>query len=290
MARGWSRQRWIPRPFGYSNNYPEDLFRQSALNRRCRIIDSPLVTTAERVNLLALAGLLENRRFGATEKADYATMQARMRRRGRISEGGLMREPKRAPRPGAASVEAMWATMSVRPESLESPAAASLLDEFRQQYNRGGVFSQEFAIAEDETLDWFVARNRLEEIGFLSWLLRQPDLVAALGEVNTPDIRWRQLPELMFPGHLAATIYAGGSHTGFYDLDAEQRNAKAQELLDAADAMCADLFGRRWTDLFVLHTSQPWSAWFRGIAWDHTWIVVDRSRRRLWVLCATDDD
>lgn len=184
----------------------------------------------------------------------------------------------------------MWDAVAVRPEPLESPAVASLLDEFRQQYDRGNVFSQTFVIAEDDTLDWFVARNQLKEIGFLSWLLRQPELTTVLGEPNAVDIMWRQLPELMFPGHVAATIYAGGSHTGFHDLDAEQRNTKAQELLDCADAVCADLFGRRWTDLFVLHTSKPWSDWFRGVAWDHTWIVVDRSSRRLWILCATDDD
>jgi hypothetical protein len=40
------------------------------------------------------------------------------------------------------------------------------------------------------------------------------------------------------------------------------------------------------------HSTQPWSQWFVGYvpSWDHTWVVLDERRGRIWLLCVTDQD
>jgi hypothetical protein len=55
-------------------------------------------------------------------------------------------------------------------------------------------------------------------------------------------------------------------------------------------AFCAELFGDRYDDIAVDHSSARWSYWFKGVAWDSTWVVTDRRYRRLTVLCITDVD
>jgi hypothetical protein len=73
----------------------------------------------------------------------------------------------------------------------------------------------------------------------------------------------------------------GGAYAQF-----EGTPAEAKRL---ADGFCYALFGDRYLEVLCFKTVEWWSEWFRG-DWDSTWIVVDRTMRRVHVLYTTDTD
>jgi len=64
-----------------------------------------------------------------------------------------------------------------------------------------------------------------------------------------------------------------------------QRKAK-----EAARAPVFDLVQDRFEDVEMYDSDQPWSRWFFDVAWDQTWILVDRGEARATVICTTDTD
>ena len=46
----------------------------------------------------------------------------------------------------------------------------------------------------------------------------------------------------------------------------------------------------RHREFTVYRSYEPWSPWFMAIAWDITWLLIDRGRNEVTLLCVTDTD
>ena len=80
---------------------------------------------------------------------------------------------------------------------------------------------------------------------------------------------------------LTRKLVTGGAYTRFagsrHDAQAIVAEFTTSLVSDAQDAWFAGFW-------------QPWTPWFWDVAWDMTWLGLQRSQRRLWLLCVTDTD
>lgn len=53
---------------------------------------------------------------------------------------------------------------------------------------------------------------------------------------------------------------------------------------------CEAHFADRLEDVEVFHSYKPWSRWFYDVAWDSTWLLVDRRFQVVTILAVTDTD
>jgi hypothetical protein len=161
-----------------------------------------------------------------------------------------------------------------------------LLEEFRRAYVNGGAVFARFAVAGDPRIDWYVSRNRLEEIAFAEHLLTSKALAMALPELKPSlpleSIEWVWTTPFILDGEFARTLKAGGAYR-----DYEGTGVDAKRIGFTA---CEHLFGNRYDDLLLYRTTTPWSDWFFDIVWDYTWVGVDKATRTVWLICATDTD
>ena len=161
-----------------------------------------------------------------------------------------------------------------------------LLSLIRGLFTNGGARFVRFVVSEDKRLDWFVSRNRLDEISFLGHLLASPALAAALPDVPAKmplvPIKFEWTTPYILDGELAGTLKSGGAYKSF--------DGPGIEAKRIAFAACDRLFGNRYEDLLLYRTLTVWSDWFYNVAWDSTWIGVDKSDRTAWILCITDTD
>lgn len=51
-----------------------------------------------------------------------------------------------------------------------------------------------------------------------------------------------------------------------------------------------EFFENRHDKFLMFENGQPWCSWFCDIAWDRTWLILDKGTRRVWLLCLTDTD
>lgn len=83
-------------------------------------------------------------------------------------------------------------------------------------------------------------------------------------------------------GDLATLLVLGGAYERFRG---PQREAK-RLACRAADNLIQD----RYEDFSVYFSDEAWSPWFYDVAWDQTWILVDRRHAEATVIVTTDTD
>lgn len=69
-----------------------------------------------------------------------------------------------------------------------------------------------------------------------------------------------------------------------------QFKGTGEQAMELGRAFTDDLFGDRFEDIQVFRCFKPWSEWFSDIAWDGTWVGVDKRECRVWTLLQTDSD
>lgn len=179
----------------------------------------------------------------------------------------------------------LWREIQITPVVFQSEAIHNYLQHLRTTH--GGVVFAGFHLGQNLTLDWYASRNRLEEMEFFSSLLTHPVVKDHVPELrignplrNEPQIH--QISSLTLDGELAQTLVSGGAYEKFM--------GSARLAKEIAGDFCESLFEGRYEEVLVYESPTPWSDWFRDIAWDVTWFILDRRRRYLWLLCATDED
>jgi hypothetical protein len=170
---------------------------------------------------------------------------------------------------------------------VEAASTIQLVETFRALLTKGGAHVAAFEVTDsDEVAAWFLSRNR-DEYGLADCLVRSSVFAQAMPEVVGTGLLdatdFERSSPLILDGELAQTLVWGGAHTGFPSM----AGAKAKAL---ASAFCAGLFGDRYDDVDVDHSWARWSGWFKGIAWDATWVITDRRYRQVTVLAITDTD
>ena len=191
------------------------------------------------------------------------------------------------PETTAAAVRALWQELRLaRCADDGDPPAARLLEVLRKTHVNGGAAFASFSVASHPSFQWFISRNRWEEIELPERFLKLPTVVAALAEVCKDPVddsfgfEWGS--EFTLAGEIARTLADGGAYI--------KHEAGPGDAYAIADRFRQWLFGERFGEVLVLKSFKPWSAWFCGVAWDGTWLIVDKGQSKVSVLAVTDTD
>lgn len=181
--------------------------------------------------------------------------------------------------------ERMWRELVVSEDRAPRPAFAAYAAALRTVYTNGEVRSGSFRIEPHPVFDWYASRNQLRELGFFARIWSLPPLRERMPEplldlnFYSLDVLGESSPFLL-GGSLAWALSSGGAYSrhGRGPVDAKR----------LADAAAAELVRDRYDEVHVFESGEAWSKFFRDVAWDRTWIVVDE--HLVHVLCATDTD
>ncbi|MGN6626233.1 MAG: hypothetical protein ACTHLN_06410 [Tepidisphaeraceae bacterium] len=192
------------------------------------------------------------------------------------------------PRPETtvASIDATWRNLSIEHCEGIGPAAESFLDAIRKTNSNGGAFFERFRLESNSTIDWFMCRNRWDYIEFPSRFLRSPAVARALPDVcKAPiaeDFDFASEGAFTLSGELAQMLWMGGAYV--------KHEAGPGHAFNLAEDFRRELYGDRFDEVLVLRSYKAWSSWFFDVAWDTTWLIVDKRHRIVSVLCRTDTD
>jgi hypothetical protein len=190
-------------------------------------------------------------------------------------------------KPNDSQIEQMWNELEITPESFEHPALDHVLRHLRETHTNGGALFSLFRISDHSTFHWFGSRNRLSEMDFFRRFLTSSVVVSALPELqideqdfSEPCFQWGN--SLTLDGEIAFLIASGGAYGRFEGTSRDAKNLGVR--------FCDALFDDRFIEVQVHASHQPWSPWFHGIAWDSTWLGLDKRFSKVWMLCTTDTD
>lgn len=110
-------------------------------------------------------------------------------------------------------------------------------------------------------------------------------VVESLGAVITlPSVHgmWSYLTSYRLDGFLAELLKQGGAYHQF-----EGAGREAKRL--AVD-FCTSLFQERYENVEAFVNGTAWSSWFKGVAWDTTVMIFDKSKQQIWLMMVTDTD
>ena len=174
----------------------------------------------------------------------------------------------------------MWAELEIDVRNPTAEAVAIYCDHLRQAYSNGAVRFQTFHVSPHSVFDWYASRNQLHEMGFFGkiWSVRpveamMPEPPFDLNFYAT-EVFSGSTPFVL--GGTVASVLAFGGAYGRHEpgsLHASQIGAAA------AGALICD----RFDDVLVYETHTAWSPFFRDVARDYTWVVLDKRERLLHI-------
>ncbi|MBP0578126.1 hypothetical protein J8I29_02290 [Labrys sp. LIt4] len=191
-------------------------------------------------------------------------------------------------RPTKAELERALADVAIVPITHMAAAIDDVLARFRQTHCNGGALFAAFEIGAEPALDWYVARGQLHLDGILARLLVHPAIRAGLPDlridtaVPLPDIGLEPRDGLEIDGLLARALYHGGAYW--------HATGSGMPEKTLALRFCDALFELRFDEIAVYTSGKAWTDWFYDIAWDETFVVLDKRCRRLFLLAVTDTD
>ncbi|MEE6262286.1 hypothetical protein [Plantactinospora sonchi] len=191
--------------------------------------------------------------------------------------------------PDARAVAASHSRVGWVAEEITEPAVVALIRELQRLRSTDFVQVARFRpTVHDDTLSWFVSRNRPYEWDFFRHLLGHRATRTVLPDLGIPD-PLREVPGLTavrlhaLDGELGAEINAGSVYTR-YDGTFWEAKRLGFEFLRG-------LVGDRPADFAAYFTSEAWTSWFSApIPTDRTWVIIDRGAARVLVICLTDSD
>lgn len=171
------------------------------------------------------------------------------------------------------------------PVPVTAGPVLEVVDIFGSLLTNGGAYVAVSDVVDgDEVAAWFLSRNR-DEYRLADRLISSAGFAAAMPAIAGPGLTnvpgFSRSQALVLDGTLARALQWGGA----YSDQPAMPGSKAKAL---GSAFCASVFGDRYDDMDVDESSARWSNWFKGVAWDNTWVVTDKRRRRVTVLCITD--
>ena len=193
-----------------------------------------------------------------------------------------------ADHPSLQDVSASRQRIEFQQTDVTSPAALHLVEVFRSFFHDGGAHIASFQVSGvDEIAHWFFSRNRFEEYGFVAALLTSDAMASSLPDITPVDTEmveaaFKESNALLFDGQIAEALVWGGPYANF---DGSMADAKRLGV-----EVCNELIGERFQDFRLDNSHEPWSKWFKGVAWDFSWILIDRRDERVTLICITDTD
>ena len=182
---------------------------------------------------------------------------------------------------------AMWSAVGFDRIEISFPAIEQFLREMRPLYANGKVEHAAFTLPDHPVFDWFASRNQYHEMGFFGefWKAREPKDVFpyALRDLNFFDQKYFSFSSpFQLGGGLAWMLSAGGAYHRF-----ERSSVEAKRLGEEA---ATEMLAGSYDEALTFQCGTAWSGFFLDVAWDHTFLVIDRKRRIVHALLATDSD
>jgi hypothetical protein len=191
------------------------------------------------------------------------------------------------PRPTFSDVQEMCGRIELTSVNPRVQVLEEFIAQVRKSHDNGGAHLALFDVGSDHVFDWFASRNRLTDEELLDTLLTHPSVQRALPELFlaphervTSGLAWYD--EFLLDGTLARILYNGGAYS---KSQGDGRREKALAL-----SVCEGMFGLRFGEVSCYISHDPWTSWFKDVAWDVTAVVFDRRKRKLWILTITDTD
>lgn len=175
---------------------------------------------------------------------------------------------------------------------VSGPALTEVVAALKATHLNGGVLLARFrATNVTDPGGWFRAGTFLESQTNVRDLFGSSAVRVALADLDIPDPfpltdpprfeeQWGGT--LILDGALAATLVNGGAYKRFPGTAAEAKTL--------ALAAVRELINDRHEDFRVFACHQPWTPWFYDVAWDLTWVFVDRAKLEATIMCLTDTD
>lgn len=189
--------------------------------------------------------------------------------------------------PSRKAIADLTADLTITLEDGHDEAVDALLAAMRHVFANGDAQYASFLIGPSSVLDYFAARDQLDEIQFWTRMLQAPAVVEALpwlGDAyfDIKEISFNTLSAYYLDGDLAQTVVKGGAYLRF--------PGTAEEAKILGLDFCSGVFDNRYDELIVRKSKDAWASWFKYAPWDNTWLGLDRRTRRFWILCGTDTD
>jgi hypothetical protein len=83
-------------------------------------------------------------------------------------------------------------------------------------------------------------------------------------------------------GSMAEAIKWGGAYL--------KTNFHGFEIKKIGENAATELLKNNFDDTIVCSSNEPWCDFFFDVAWDFTWVVINKSNRNMHIIMATDTD
>jgi len=186
-------------------------------------------------------------------------------------------------RPSYSEIQEFWNGSVFTEYSTEKENIENVRAELERTHDNGGCKVIVSKFIDHPVLHWFVSRNRLDEISFFENFLSSE--IFEKHEIKfdfDKSLEWEWSSSYILDGDIARTLKSGGAYEAF--------KGSGHEAKKLGQRLCIDLFEERYDEILVFKTYAPWSEWFCGIAWDQTWIILDKRNLLSWAILLTDTD
>lgn len=190
-------------------------------------------------------------------------------------------------RPDSDQFNLDWQKSSVIEIDSNEPRLQAVVDSLRHTNIHGGALLARFRIEAEPGVAWFLTRNRLPEASFFTKFFNhevvRQRFAAPLTDNAVPhDLGFGLEARFVAVARLAEVISNGGAYLHFEGSDSE--------VLALANAFTDAAFDNRYRDTQAYVSWEPWSPWFKGIAWDASFFWLDKKTGTATVLLITDTD
>lgn len=175
--------------------------------------------------------------------------------------------------------------------AIKEPFSAiktDLIEALRKVYANGKVDLFDFDI-ENPVEDQPVPGKKTGTIRHISRLLKNPAVVSQIQagqkvpyepkKVNIPEV---ELGSYYLSGLLTEILVRGGAYNNF-----QEEPGKANDL---ALLFEREIITYEYVESALYRSTAAWSGYFLDVAWDHTIMIANLKRRKVYLLLATDTD
>lgn len=181
--------------------------------------------------------------------------------------------------------KAMWKSLRIETTSIEPPSIRAFVKHLSTYYSNGSVQYGCFRLGDSEVLDWYCSRNKLKEMPFFRYLWEQEPIKSYfnLGRLyEESNSAFDGLSPFSLGGSLARVLAFGGAY--------QRPSWGGAESKAIGEEAALALIESDYEHSLVFESLYAWCDFFNDVAWDYSWVVLNKKTRLLHVLMATDTD
>lgn len=182
----------------------------------------------------------------------------------------------------------IWDSISFTREELDD-ASLALIEKFSFTHVNGGMKIHKYNMKSNHNIEWAKIEHRVNERDFLMELLKHEDLKEfreALGitikNLERNIVLSHSTDIFNLSGDIARNLFQGGAYRSINCVDA----------WNIANLYVEKSFQNRFDEILFITTSiyeEP-NNWFYDVAWDCSWILIDKGKNCIVLISITDTD